>query len=474
MMNQRKTIFPLLSLLLLLVTGIFFWFAPEAVPIEPLTLKENSISSVVSTPSISYTTGSFIDKRDEEKYQWIKYEDGKKWMAQNLRYQSTNSVCYNKEDSCAQFGQLYNWEAAQQVCPIGWRLPSQKEWLALVERIGDEKAQFDILTSSSNESFAATLGGVMNSKGVFDFIGENGNYWTASREGKQVWYINFSKALKQVFPLQESKELYFSCRCIEGDKKRQFDPVKVAATIKSTPTTTTVAPTKSPENSFAKNIIEGTIQIEALIESKGSYRPVRLQKSNETILAADLKIGKKGTSRTTSPTTISTVSSQPNENLAAYRFSFSGTAYTLLIGFNKKGQLHTYYPQETNYGNYTASIEADLKIGKRPSKKNKQAPTVLVKETKEKRQVAVEESIDNRAASYPIKVVFVSANSIDSQEVLDKIRRLDPALSLPDKLEEALGNRYEANAVVSIKGNTISYNFQKGDDAVVPIVINMN
>jgi uncharacterized protein (TIGR02145 family) len=97
--------------------------------------------------------------------------DGQIWMAENLNYKLENSSCPGKnEDSCSKYGRLYEWEVAmniypvkrkasppepetgyyddnllgyqtsmryfwggsdslhQGVCPIGWHIPSQREW----------------------------------------------------------------------------------------------------------------------------------------------------------------------------------------------------------------------------------------------------------------------------------------------------------------------------------------------------------
>ncbi|MEO1628372.1 MAG: FISUMP domain-containing protein, partial [Bacteroidota bacterium] len=52
--------------------------------------------------------GVFIDERDGTEYQWVKMEDGKTWMATNLRYEDDNSECYGGEDgNCQKFGRLY-------------------------------------------------------------------------------------------------------------------------------------------------------------------------------------------------------------------------------------------------------------------------------------------------------------------------------------------------------------------------------
>jgi hypothetical protein len=59
------------------------------------------------------------------------------WMAENLNYNASGSVCYNYDPSnCDKYGRLYNWATAKIVCPAGWHLPSDAEWDALMTAVG--------------------------------------------------------------------------------------------------------------------------------------------------------------------------------------------------------------------------------------------------------------------------------------------------------------------------------------------------
>lgn len=112
----------------------------------------------------SQETGTFVDERDGKTYRWIKIGE-QTWMAENINYKTKKGSWVNldtkkdtpkitvsdtiysaevftmgygrKNSKIADiYGRLYNWEMANEVCPAGWHLPSDKEWKQLETYLG--------------------------------------------------------------------------------------------------------------------------------------------------------------------------------------------------------------------------------------------------------------------------------------------------------------------------------------------------
>ena len=179
---------------------------------------------------------------------------GQCWIAENLNIgtmingntnQTDNNIlekyCYdNNTANCNTYGGLYQWdemmqyttlESAQGVCPTGWHLPSQGEWITLTDALGG--AAFNAGSRMAGNAALWLSGGLVGdpqfgtsgltvipggsgSYGFFQFQSEAANLWTSTES-----YSGFSNRLILHYTLNSvglgsSEKAYgFSVRCIK-------------------------------------------------------------------------------------------------------------------------------------------------------------------------------------------------------------------------------------------------------------------
>lgn len=207
-----------------------------------LEVKDSHGLTAQSTQSITVSSGgggigTVTDPRDGYSYA-TKLIGDKTWMAENLRYESRGSWCYdNLQANCAVFGRLYDWEGAMSACPSGWHLASDDDWGDLELFLGmtmeeaikhdwrgtDEGYKmksvggwFDNGNGSNSSGINAMPGG-MYQLGSFMNIETNAYFWTS----KEPVYPNyaFSRMLRhsesRVNRDTDEKGNGYSVRCVK-------------------------------------------------------------------------------------------------------------------------------------------------------------------------------------------------------------------------------------------------------------------
>jgi len=184
--------------------------------------------------------GTFTDERDGKVYKWVRIGE-QVWMAENLAYDAGwGCWAYDEnEKNVSKYGYLYSWETAQKVCPLGWHIPSDKEWAELAvyiskdnlgnRQMGDDwkrvgghlKATYDWKLGGNGKDdygFSGLPGGYFSSDGNFRNIGYYGYWWSATDYNRYCsWYYHLYYDNKNFYRTGDNKDYGFSVRCIRDE-----------------------------------------------------------------------------------------------------------------------------------------------------------------------------------------------------------------------------------------------------------------
>lgn len=148
--------------------------------------------------------------------------NGKIWMAQNMAVDAgSGSYCLaDTAANCEKLGRLYTMEAAERICPAGWRLPVKEELEALVKHAGaSPRTSFENLVEGGSSGFNALYGGWRDKTGRYYGVLEstaNAAFWSGTKnsDGK-AWYLDISRSDKAagVF-VNINAGSAFSVRCL--------------------------------------------------------------------------------------------------------------------------------------------------------------------------------------------------------------------------------------------------------------------
>jgi uncharacterized protein (TIGR02145 family) len=177
------------------------------------------------------------------------------WMAENLkttRYndgtiipmvtnydswasQTSPAYCWYNNDSTNKeaYGAMYNWYAVNtsKLCPKGWHVPADSEWLSLTTWFGDLRNVGNKLkeegtvhwknpnSGATNESgFTALPGGYRSYKGTFNWIRIAGYWWSATENpDSKIYFLQIRYKSGEVVRFYSEKANGFCVRCLQDN-----------------------------------------------------------------------------------------------------------------------------------------------------------------------------------------------------------------------------------------------------------------
>jgi uncharacterized protein (TIGR02145 family) len=204
-----------------------------------------------SNPNSNWSVGEeWVDERNGRSYSTVQIAE-QVWMSENLNVQTytdgtpipraeEGTVWYQKttplfgyynndeEGNGETYGALYNWYVVEtgKLCPVGWHVPSEAEWIILENHLGGYRVAGAKLKQTgtslwrdpnyaTNEvGFNALPGGM--EYGAFAFINQFGVWWTSTEkeaDRSEYRYVRYDE--EWISPGRPFKDHGLSIRCIK-------------------------------------------------------------------------------------------------------------------------------------------------------------------------------------------------------------------------------------------------------------------
>lgn len=224
----------------------YVWAYSSCGPSVPITL-----SKTIPVPPCGQ---AMTDCRDGKVYNTVMI-GGKCWMAQNMNVgvqisktinQANNGViekyCFADISSrCLVYGGLYQWDECMDytassndnpsgrpgICPAGWHVPSEAEWLQLNNFLGGSDVSGGKLKETGYAHWSSPNTGATNSSGFTGLPGGQiyngsssyltlyGNFWTTTEASTSLaWVRSLGYDSDDIFLVGISKAYGFSVRCV--------------------------------------------------------------------------------------------------------------------------------------------------------------------------------------------------------------------------------------------------------------------
>tara|TARA_R110000737_G_C14614847_1_gene491723 strand:+ start:1696 stop:3108 length:1413 start_codon:yes stop_codon:yes gene_type:complete len=222
-----------------------------------ITLSREELNHYESTPltvelelDLWLPGEDYVDPRDGEVYKTVQIGD-QVWMAENLRaitfndgvainnvtddtsWESLTTAAYswydnNEESNKTPHGALYNWYTVEsgKLCPVGWRVPADDDWLALRSYVGSELAGRKLKddgtdywgadNNGTNETGFAAVPSGSRENGVFGDFGQYAYFWSTWSDHPTTRHRWELRKTQSIFPgpFNISRDDGYSVRCM--------------------------------------------------------------------------------------------------------------------------------------------------------------------------------------------------------------------------------------------------------------------
>jgi len=175
---------------------------------------------------------------------WLKENLNVGTMIYGSQYQTDNSLiekyCYdNIPANCDVYGGLYQWNEMMQyvttpgvkgICPDGWHLPTESEWIALTTYLGGwsiaggKMKETDTLhwsppnTGATNETgYTALPGGYRYANAIFSSLTYWTIFWSSNEQDSNAWMTYLSYIYATIELSNTIKDYGCSVRCLRDN-----------------------------------------------------------------------------------------------------------------------------------------------------------------------------------------------------------------------------------------------------------------